>query len=431
MASTHADTGLRAGLAVLRHRDYATMVFGQFVSQAGTWMYNVTVPFVLFATTGSAVWVGFGGFAQYFPAMLAAPVGGLLADRFSRRLVMRVVSVLQMIVALVLALHWRGGDGSPWVTVGLVAILGVLGGIMLPSWQSLVPILVPREWLVRAVSLNSTVFNTARLVGPAVGGLVLARYGAATAFTVNGLSYAAVIVAVSMIGMHQDVVAPGARRHPVREYREGITYAQSHRGIVLAWSLAFSGAALGAPVIALSAVMAAREFHVDASHYGLLTAAVGLGAAIGGLVITAYAAEIPRSRLAGVALAVYGSAVLAYALAPSYAFGLASMFFVGVGLLSTNTTLNTSIQLKVDDRYRGRIMSMWAVSITGGLPLGSAIQGLLASWLGVRAAIGIAGTTLLAIVATLHVLGRFERLDPALEDERASGELELTPDSLP
>jgi predicted MFS family arabinose efflux permease len=248
---------------------------------------------------------------------------------------------------------------------------------------------------------------------------------------VNGLSYVAVIIAVSMIGMHQQVAAPGARRHPVREYREGIAYARSHRGIVLAWSMAFSGAALGAPVIALSAVMAGREFHVDASHYGLLTAAVGLGAAIGGLVITGYAAEIPRSRLAGVALAVYGSAVLAYALSPSYAFGLASMFFVGVGLLSTNTTLNTSIQLKVDDRYRGRVMSMWAVSITGGLPLGSAVQGLLASWLGVRAAIGLAGTTLLAIVATLHTLRRFERLDPALDDESEPAELELTPDSLP
>ncbi len=411
------STGLRAGLGVLRHRSYSVMLFGQFVSNTGTWMQNVTVPFVLFAVTGSATWVGIGAFAQFIPAMLTAPIGGLLADRVSRRAVLAVVSLFQLICALGLAVTWRGGDGSPGATVAIVAMLGVLGGLSLPSWQSLVPNLVPREWLVRAVSLNSTVFNAARAFGPAVGGLVLAEFGPATAFAVNAFSYLAVLIAVVLVRARQTIEArdgEGARA----ALRAGLAYAKTRRGIVLAWSLAFSGAALGAPVMALSAVMASEEFGVGSARYGLLTAAVGVGAATGGLLITAYAAHVARSALAAVAMTIYGSAVVCFALSPSYGFGLAAMFAVGVGLLATNTTLNTSIQLKVDDAYRGRVMSMWAMAIMGGLPVGSLVQGVCAARIGVRPTIAISGALLVMVIGLVRARGAIYDLDAQPGHER-------------
>lgn len=409
--ATPPTTGFRSGLAVLRHRDYSVMLVGQFVSNTGVWMHNVTVPFVLFAATGSAVWVGLGGFAQFFPAMVMAPIGGVLADRFPRRAVLAVVSLFQMAAALVLAAIWRGGDGSPGATIAVVALLGILSGLALPSWQSLVPLLVPREWLVRAVSLNSTVFNGARAFGPAVGGLLLAEFGPATAFAVNGFSYLGVFLAVALVRARQRF-AIGGHERPLDSVRTGFAYARSHSGIVLAWVLAFSGASLGAPVMGLSAVMAAEEFNVDASRYGLLTAAVGLGAACGGLLITAYAYPVARSKLAGFAISLYGGAVLAFALSPTYTVGLVAMLFVGFGLLATNTTLNTSIQLKVDDEFRGRVMSTWAMAITGGLPTGALIQGWLASRIGVRPTIAMAGIALVTVVTIVRLTGRIVRLDP-------------------
>jgi MFS family permease len=387
----------------LRYRDYLLFWSAALVSQTGSWMQNLTVPFVVYRATGSEAWVGFASFCQYFPAFVLSPVGGLLADRLARRTVTLLSNVVGLTGAGALALVWRDGAASPWTTVGLVTLVGVATGLGLPAWQSLMPALVPPELLQNAVTLNSAQFNAARAFGPALGGIVLARWSASTAFTVNAVSYFAVIAAV-VATRAAGRPAGGAREGPLRQLRAGIGYARRHRGVLLAVGLVACVAMLGSPVIPFVTVFASEEFGVGRTAYGWLYACLGLGAVTAAIVFAAIGEGIRRSRQASVAALGYCGALVAFACAPWYWLGIVAMLGIGFGYLATVNALNTSIQLLVDDAYRGRCLSLYAMAITGGFPLGAFVQGVVARVAGVRAT--VAGAALLLLAVVVVVLAR-------------------------
>lgn len=417
------DTGLRHAFRALRHRDFALFWSAALVSNSGSWMQNVTVPFVLYETTRSTAWVGFGGFAQFLPAFLLGPLGGVLADRFPRRLVTLAANVIGIVAATGLALAWHDGSASPWTTVGFVALAGAVTGIGLPAWQSLMPSLVPREALQNAVTLNSAQFNASRALGPALGGLVLSRWGPATAFALNAVSFVAVAVAVALTRA-PDVSRVRDGEGPLRQYRLGLAYARRHRGILLAVGLALVIAGLGSPLLQFIAVFARDEFGVGRTAYGLLYSAVGVGAVSCALVLASHGEGISRSRQAAIAIVAYAALVVAFALAPWYALALPVILLVGAAYLAVLNALNTAIQLLVEDEYRGRVLSLYAMAMTGGYPLGSLGQGWIASHVGVRATVAGAGLLLLGIA--LRVLGR-PGLIGSLDGHEQRGEVEMSP----
>ena len=416
------ETGLRFAFRALRHRDFALFWSAALVSNSGSWMQNVTVPFVLYRATRSTAWVGFAGFAQFLPALLLGPVGGVLADRFSRRSVTLAANVVGVTGATGLAVAWRDGHASPWTTVAWVSLVGVVTGIGLPAWQSLGPSLVPRDLLQNAVTLNSAGFNASRAIGPALGGLVLSRWGASTAFTLNAVSFVAVVAAIAAtrdrplasVGASLAVAgavgvsggadagdpAPatsGSGQGPVQQFRSGLAYALGHRGVLLGTGLVLAVAFFGSPVIQFATVFARDEFGVGRTAYGLLTSALGAGAVITAVMLAAYGDGVARSKQASVAIVAYALAIVVFALAPWYGLGLVAMLAVGAGYLATVNALNTSIQLLVDDEYRGRVLSLYAMALTGGFPFGSLVQGWVASVIGVRATVAGAGLLLLGV----------------------------------
>jgi predicted MFS family arabinose efflux permease len=393
------DVPARGTFRALRHRDFALFWSAAFVSNTGSWMQNIVVPYVLYDVTGSPAWVGVGGFAQYVPALLLGPVGGVLADRFPRKRVTLVVNMLGTAVAVALWLAWRDGRASPWTTVGLVTLVGVVVGLGLPSWQSLMPSLVPRALLHNAIALNSAQFNASRALGPAIGGLVLHRYGPSTVFALNAASYVAVWMAVA--ATRAPTPAPATASGVWRQFREGLGYARTHRGILLAVTLVTCVAALGSPVIQFASVFARDVFEVDDRAYGFLVAALGAGAVTSALLLATRAERITRARQASVALSAYCVAVVGFALAPTYGFAVAAMFAIGALYLATVNSLNTAIQLLVEEAYRGRALSLYAMGITGGYPLGSLVQGWVAELVGVRAAVAGAGMLLALVTATV------------------------------
>ncbi len=402
----------------LRYRNYALFWSAALVSQTGSWMQNLTVPYVVYRATGSEAWVGFATFCQYFPAFVLSPVGGMLADRLPRRTVTLLANVIGIVGAVALAVVWRDGAASPWTTVGLVTLVGAATGIGLPAWQSLMPSLVPPELLQNAITLNSAQFNAARAFGPALGGLVLARWGPSTSFTVNAISYLAVIAAVLATRVAA-VPAPERREGPLQQVRAGLGYARRHRGVKVAVGLVFSVAALGSPVIPFVAVFAAEEFDVDRAAYGWLYACLGIGAVCAALLLASVGERVRRSRQASIAAIAYCGALVGFALAPTYWVAVVLMLGIGFGYLSTVNALNTSIQLLVDDEYRGRCLALYAMAITGGFPLGAWVQGEIAHRIGVRATVAGAAVILLGVVLTVvtrpSVIG-------ALDDhERRSG----------
>ena len=409
--------GLRHAFRALRHRNFALFWCGAFVSSTGMWMQNVTVPFLLHEATGSAGWVGFGAFAQFAPAMVMSPLGGSLADRHPRRTILLWSQALSMGLAFALWLAVRGGEIRPALIVGLVGITGVVTGLAIPAWQSFVAELVPRDVLLNAVTLNSAQFNASRAVGFMLGGFALYSAGPGFSFFANGVSFLAVIgvlvairprhlarqgaagVAVTADGV---VVSdpPGVETAPAT-FRLGLAYVREHPGLQLAVITVGIVMFLGGPVIQLAPVFARDTFGVDERAYGFLAAALGVGATAGSVVIGAYGDGIRRSRMVTGSIAVYGVAVLGMALTPTYAGGLAAMACIGVAYLAVASVLNTSIQLAVDDRFRGRVLALYVMVFTGAYPLGSLLQGLATDRFGVRAVVSVAGAGLLAYAAVL------------------------------
>jgi predicted MFS family arabinose efflux permease len=293
-----------------------------------------------------------------------------------------------------------------------VGLTGVVTGLAIPAWQSFVAELVPRDALLNAVSLNSAQFNTSRAIGFMLGGLALYSAGPGFSFFVNGLSFLAVLGALAAIRPRRLSPAPEYRAVETpaggaaevaapATFRLGLAYVRERPGLQLAVLTVGIVMFLGGPVIQLAPVFARDTFGVDERAYGFLAGALGVGATAGSVVLGAYGDGIRRSRLIVASIAVYGVAVLGMALTPSYAGGLAAMACIGVAYLAVASVLNTSIQLAVDDRFRGRVLALYVMVFTGAYPLGSLLQGIATDHFGVRAVVGVAGAALLAYAGLL------------------------------
>jgi MFS family permease len=367
------------------------------------WMQNVTVPFLLHEATGSAGWVGLGAFAQFAPAMVVSPLGGSLADRHSRRTLLLWSQAASMVMAFALWLSVRGGEIRPGMIVALVAVTGVVTGLGIPAWQSFVAELVPRESLLNAVTLNSAQFNASRAIGFMLGGLALYSVGPGLSFFANGLSFLAVLGALAAIRPRRPASATGTSTvaPAPTTFRAGLAYVRERPGLQLAIFTCGVVMFLGGPVIQLAPVFARDAFGVDQRAYGFLAAALGIGATAGSVVLGAYGDGVRRSTLAVAAIVIYGLAVLGMAVTPTYAGGVAAMVCIGVAYLAVASVLNTSIQLAVDDRFRGRVIALYAMVFTGAYPLGSLLQGVATDRFGVRVVVAVAGVGLLAYAALL------------------------------
>jgi MFS family permease len=384
---------------------------GALVSNTGTWVQNVTVPFVVFQLTGSPAWVGFAGFAQLLPAWLMGPVGGSIADRFPRRTVLLVTQSAMAAVALLLWALWTAGVRSPWAVIAVVALSGAIAGLMIGSWQAFVSELVPREDLLNAVTLNSAQFNAARAFGPAIGGVVLATLGPSWSFFINGISFAAVIVALALIRVPR-LVEPGRPRPRVfTELASTLRYIRRMPGIRVCVAVVLALGALGSPVFTLVIVFADEVFHVGAAEFGLLSASIGIGAVLGTPLIAGPGSGMLRSRLIGVGLLVYGCALMGFALAPNYWFGAAALMVTGGGYLAIASTLNTTIQIQVDESMRGKVLAVYVMGLTGSAPIGALVQGWAADVIGPRQTVATAGAVFLLLATALRASGRLRDVD--------------------
>lgn len=409
-------TGLRHGMRAFRHRDFRIFFLGAAVSNSGSWLQNLAVPFVLFELTGRAVWVGLAGFAQFIPSFLLGPVGGMLADRFERRRVLLLVQTAMALNALVLWATWASGWRSPSLILGLVAASGVLAGLNVATWQSFVAQLVPREDLGSAITLNSTQFNAARAIGPALAGVLLAAGGPGWAFFLNGLSFVAVIAALAFV--RQDArgptngVSPGLREG----FADALRYIRARTGIRVSILCAVLVAFFGNPITQFTVVFVSDVYEAGPRVLGLLAASVGIGAVLAAPVLSAWDARLPRGVMVRWALLAYALAVLGFGAAPTWPLGLVALLLVGAGFLVVIASTNTAIQMIVADEMRGRVMSVRVMGFTLAFPLGSLAQGALADVIGAQLTVVVFGGCLFAAAAVLASFpGALAQLD-AVDD---------------
>jgi len=410
--------------SALRVRDFRVFWTGALLSNTGTWLQSLTVPYVLFQLTNSALWVGLAAVAQFLPMVLLSPLGGTLADRVPRRSILLVTQSAMAGVALLMLVTWLAGVRSPGMLLGLVAIGGALNGVNMPSWQSYVSDLVPREDLMSAVTLNSLQFNASRAVGPAIAGIVLAVLGPAWAFAINALSFAAVIVALVMVRTRPVTRPRVAGRSAVRDYAEAVAYTRRQPFLLLTLCISGLLGGLGNPVFGFTVVFAGVVYLVGPMALGFLNVAPGVGAVAIAPYLTRRAGGSALSDTVRWALPLYGAAILVFGAWPSYAVGMVTLVVVGATFLAVISSINSSLQLFVDEQFRGRVMSLRLISFTLSVSVGSFIQGWVADRIGPRPTVMIAGCLLLVAAAVLlRLRGRFSlsRLDgprpsPAVAD---------------
>jgi MFS family permease len=406
--------GRGSALASFHHRDFLWFWLGALVSNIGTWMQNITVPFVVYELTKSGAWVGLAAFAGLFPGVVVGPFAGSLADRIERRKLLLWSQVVQALLALALWGVWEAGLRRPGLLLLLIGANGLVFGGTIPAWQAFVASLVPREELLNAITLNSAQFNGARALGPAIGGLALGAFGPSWAFLLNAISFLAVIGALLAIRGRQPALAP---RRPdegglLTSFAAGVRYVWRHSGILLAIVLVGLVSFFATPVFQLLPVVAKKVFRVGPGLYGLLAGAFGVGAVVGAGILGVLGPRFDRSRLVRWSLIVYAAGLLALGAAPVFALGVVAVFVMGIGFVGVLAVLNTTVQVLVADRVRGRVLAVYSTLLTSLLPLGALLEGSLADTIGMRTVALAAGAVLVATALALAVrpdIGR--RLD--------------------
>jgi MFS family permease len=354
-------------------------------------------------------------FAQFIPFVVTGPLAGSLADRVPRRALLLVTHVALTLNTLALWAMWVGGARSPWPIVALLVVQGFITGLLVPSWQAFVTELVPRADLHNAIALNSAQFNASRAFGPALGGLLLATLGPGWSFFLNAMSFLAVIGGLLLIRLpatRRDAGAPKTARHGVlREFAQSIRYIRTQRGIAACVLVVVTVGLLTSPLFSLLIVFAEEVFDVGRGLYGLLGAAIGIGAVLATPFVSSRHIDRPRGPFVAGAVAIHACAAIGFALAPTYWLGIAALLVMGGTYLAWAATLNTVLQLRVEDARRGRVLAVYLMGLTVALPVGALIQGLLVEHVGPRPTVAGAGLLLLVSTGVLLATGWFAAMD--------------------
>ena len=360
---------------------------------------------MLFELTGSALWVGASVAAQFIPMFLLSPWGGSLADRFPRRQVLLVMQAAMGMAAVLLWGAWLLDWRDPWLLLLVMAVIGGLNGLSMPSWQGFVHDLVPREDLMSAVTFNSLQFNAARAIGPAIGGVLLATLGVAWAFGINAASFGCVLLAIALVRSGR-----GQKRAPkhagvARQFGSALKYIGTQPGLVLSMIVAAIIGFLGNPVVAFTVVFAGAVFEVGPAELGAMNAALGIGALLAAPIVASSRWNLQRSRIVAVGLPLYAVAMAVFALAPSLAVGVVALGLIGGCFLAVVASINTATQSIVADPFRGRVLAVRLMVFTLSAPLGSLAWGALSDWVGPRPTV-LAGAVGMAAAAAILVTRR-------------------------
>ncbi len=392
----------------LRHRNYRLFFTGQGISLIGTWLTKVATAWLVYRLTGSAWLLGVVGFAGQIPTFLLAPLAGVLVDRWNRRRVLLATQTLAMLQSALLATLALGGVIRIWEVIALNAVQGLVDAFDMPVRQSLVVRMVEdRNDLPNAIALNSSMVNAARLLGPAIAGVLIAAVGEGWCFFIDAVSYGAVIVSVLLMRLD---VQPAVRRttHVLREMADGFRYASGFAPIrALLLLLAISGVA-GRPFAVLLPVIAREVMHGGAGTLGTLQATAGVGALAGAIYLASRTSVLGLERVVVMAAALFGLGLVAFSRAHALGLAMPLLFLAGTGMMLQTAASNTIIQTIVDEDKRGRVMSLLAMSLFGTVPLGSLIAGALAT------RIGAGNTILLGGAICLIAAGLFVRALPGL-----------------
>jgi len=376
--------------------NYRLYFTGQSISLAGTWMQMTAQSWLVLVLTHSSTDLGFVVALQTLPVLLLAPYGGVVADRVDKRRLMIVLQIVMGIQALVLGLLTVTGAVSFWEVCLLAVVLGLNNAFENSARQAFVREMVGKDELRNAITLNSVTVNAARAVGPAIGGVLIATVGVGACFLINAASFVAVVT--SLIIMDTSALRPSPAAPRARgQLREGLRYAARTPDIAIPVAMMGLVGLLAYEFQVSIPVLARQTFHGGSEAYGFLTAAMGIGAVVGGL----FTATRGRTGLRSMIIAGtgFGLAIIACAAAPTIGVAYAAMLFVGWASVSFIAIGNSTIQLAAEPSMRGRAIALWQVAFQGTTPLGGPLIGWIIAAASPRVGLAVGGASCLAAVA--------------------------------
>ena len=404
--ATAESGGLRwqaAGRA-LRHRNFQLFFSGQLISLIGTWMQTVAQSWLVYRLTGSGLELGAVGFASQIPVFLCAPIGGIVADRSNRKHVVIGTQVASMLLAFVLAALTLSHRVQVWHVFVLAALLGVVNAFDIPGRQSFLVDMVGKEDLMNAIALNSSMFNGARVIGPAVAGVLVARLGEGWCFFANGVSYIAVIAGLMMMNVHAPARV-SATTSPWEHIVEGFQFVNRTAPIRALMVLLGLVSVTGMPYVVLMPIFADKILHrggqelasligahdLGAVRLGILMGAAGVGALLGALTLAVRSGTKGLGRWVAVCCAGFGVSLMLFSFSRSFWLSVLLLLPVGYFIMLQMSSSNTLIQVMVPDALRGRAMAVYSMMFMGMAPVGALLGGALSDRLGAPLTVAIGG----------------------------------------
>ena len=375
----------------LRHRNYRLYITGQLVSVCGTWMQQVALSWLVYRLTGSATLLGIVGFASQIPIFCLGAVGGVISDRYSCHRVAVCTQCAALAQALFLSVLTLTGWIQPLHIILLGTAMGVIYAFDMPARQALVHQLVDVDDLANAVALNSSMINAARIVGPALAGAVVAKFGEGVCFLINAVSYLAVIVALFMMKLSQQPREAAPSVSIGRSLIQGAHYILATTPIRDILILLGVLGLMGMPYMTLMPVFAAHVHNGGANALGLMFGAVGLGALIGALFLAQRKNIIGLGRVIVAATLGFGIGLISFTVARVFWLSLVLLVGVGCGWMVLIAASNTALQTLADNDMRGRVMSLFSMMLVGMAPFGSLLMGWAADQIGAPLVVAIGG----------------------------------------
>lgn len=406
------------------HRNYRLFFAGQAISLIGTWMQQVAQGWLVLQLTGDPFWLGVVATAQFLPVVVLGLFAGVLADVLPKRQMLIAVQAVMMSLAIILTVLTAAGVVQVWMIIVLAALLGCANAVDMPVRQAFAIEMVGPRDVSNAVAINSAMFNGARVVGPALAGLTIGAFGMAPAFALNAASFLAVIVGLWLMRdeeLHQARLVPRPRdaKAVVDNLAEGLAFVRHTPLVLLAVTTVGLAATFGMNFQVVIPPLAQTVLRSDASGYGFLMTASGLGALAAAVVLVIGAKPEPiRIALGAIGL---GVASIGLALSTSYPLSMLLMIPIGAGGITMAATANATIQLAVPDGLRGRVMSVYTTVFAGSMPIGGLLMGVLASSIGILEAIAIGG--ILSLATGLAAFVWYRRIRIRVQPITASAEV--------
>jgi MFS family permease len=383
--------GVKNILRALRNKNYRLFFIGQGLSLIGTWMQNIAMSWLVYRLTNSPFYLGVVGFSSQIPILLAAPLGGVLADRWNKKNILIFTQALSLLQAAILAILVITGAIQIWHVILMSILLGTVNGFDMPTRQAFVYELVDnRDDLPNAIALNSLIFNGARLIGPTIAGLIIAAAGEGICFLINAVSFIPVLVAFAFMKMGH-LKIPRINGHVFAGLHDGFKYATNFVPIrVILTLLTFIGL-VAMPYSVLMPVFARDILLGNSRTLGFLMGATGVGAITGALFLAAQKTVSRLSSFVVMALSIFAVAIFAFSMSGMLWFSMIMLTLAGFGLMVMIAAVNTVLQTIVDDDKRGRVMSLYSMSFIGMAPFGSLLAGTAAHIIGAPRTVLISG----------------------------------------